>query len=437
MRPQRTLVRFQWDGNIGSIAFLTGEFTSPVLPYLVPVSWKMTGLVFNVKDLAVLMSAIIGALIGLFFLKSNSGNRPANRTLGLFLLTVSSTSVLSILLYVPHLAPVFGFKIPTLRLLLKADGTLVLLEGFLLYWYTKTLLFKDFSWGREIYAHIALMLSILCFAHFQPVNDNDVATVIDLSTMTAGKARLILSYELMVLTRATYAALCFINIKRYRRLLADKYSHTDKLDLSWLKLLVSGYLITRLGHSLTLLAVLVLHYSGYQIDGFQRIAIINTFIFDVTWLLTLSATFYFALQYSLRFEGLKERAAFTPQERNGVKNEHVRRVEEHMRRHKPYLVMDLKLDDLARQVSLPPKTLSILLNVHYKKNFCEFINHHRIKEAASLLSAPGSQEKPVLDIALRSGFNSKSAFNRSFKKETGVTPVEYRQRNAAPTSLST
>src|SRR5690606_35761056 len=103
--------------------------------------------------------------------------------------------------------------------------------------------------------------------------------------------------------------------------------------------------------------------------------------FDTTWLLTLGATFYFALQYSLRFEGLKERAAFTPQEKNSIKEEHIRRVEEYMRQHKPYLSMDLKLDDLAEKVSLPPKTLSILLNVHYKKNFCEFINHYRIKEA--------------------------------------------------------
>jgi AraC-like DNA-binding protein len=393
----------------------------------------MTGFLFNIKDMTVLTSAVIGALIGLFFLRSNSGNRPANRILGLFLLTVSSTSILSILLYVSHLVPVLGFKVPTLKMLLKAEGTLVMLEGFLLYWYTKTLLFKDFSWGRELYAHIAWMLGIACFAHFQlQTNDNDIATLLNFSMMTAGKAGVILSYELMVLTRAAYAALCFINIRRYQQLLADKYSNTDKLDLYWLKLLVSGYLITRLGHSVTMFAVLVLYYGGLQLDGCQEcMTVLNTMVFDVTWLLTLSATFYFALQYSTRFEGLKERAAFTPQERVGVKPEHARRVEDYMLEHKPYLAVDLKLDDLADKVSLPSKTLSILLNAHYQKNFCEFINHYRIKEAASILSDQKLKDKQVLDIAMEVGFNSKSAFNRSFKKETGLTPQKYRQTAVA------
>ena len=90
--------------------------------------------------------------------------------------------------------------------------------------------------------------------------------------------------------------------------------------------------------------------------------------------------------------------------------------------------MDLKLDDLAEKVSLPPKTLSALLNVHYEKNFCEFINHYRISEATTALSDPGLKDKAVLDIAMEVGFHSKSAFNRAFKKETGATPLEYRKK---------
>lgn len=385
----------------------------------------MMGLLFNLKDLAVLMSAFIGVLIGLCFLRSNSGSRRANTILGLFLLAQSGTSVLSILLYT-HLAPSIGVTIRTF--LLSADGVLVVVEGFLLYWYTKTLLFKDFSWGRRIYIHIGLMLFIFGLAHF--LSDKSDAAVHDLSTMTDAKIRLILCYTAMVLMRAAYAALCFINIKRYQRLLEDRYSNTDKPDLSWLKLLVGGYLVARLGLSLTPLTLVVLFYSGHGLAPAGQIIPYYTFIFDTIWLLTLSAIFYFSLQYSPGFEGLREKGGLTQQETNSVKAEHARRVEEYMRLHKPHLAQDLKLDDLAEKLSLPPKTLSILLNVHYKKNFCEFINHYRIKEAASILSGPQSKEKTVLDIAMEAGFNSKSAFNRSFKKETGLTPLKYRQRAA-------
>ena len=79
---------------------------------------------------------------------------------------------------------------------------------------------------------------------------------------------------------------------------------------------------------------------------------------------------------------------------------------------------------------MSPKALSILLNVHYEKNFCEFINHHRVTEAASMLTNPALKGKGVLEIAMEVGFHSKSAFNRSFKKQTGVTPLEYRQGTA-------
>lgn len=387
----------------------------------------MNGFLFSLKELAVLMSAFIGALIGLFFLRSHAGNRPANKALGLFLLAQSSTSVLSILLYTPQLSP--RIDDATRTFFLTVDGILVMAEGFLLYWYTRTLLFKDSTWGRSIYIHIALMLLILCFAHF--LTDKSDASVHDLSTMTDAKIQLILCYAVIVLTRAFYAALCFINIKRYQRLLADKYSNTDKLDLSWLKLLIIGYLITRFGHSLTPLTLVVLYYSGHELALAGQIIPYYTFIFDATWLITLSAIFYFALQYSPRFEGLKEKPVFTPQERNGVKTEHSRRLEEYLRLHKPHLQKDLKLDDLADKLSLPPKTLSILLNVHYKMNFCEFINHYRIKEAAAVLSDPQLKRKAVLDIAMEAGFNSKSAFNRAFKKETGLTPLQYRQRTAS------
>ncbi|HEX5054953.1 MAG TPA: AraC family transcriptional regulator [Gammaproteobacteria bacterium] len=383
----------------------------------------MTGLIFSFRDMAVLTSAFIGLLIGLFLYRSNAGNRSSNRVLALFLLVQSVSTVLSVLLYSPVAVK---FSPPVMVSMLTAEGNSIVLEGFLLYWYTRTLLFKGFAWGREIHPHLAAIL-IIALIGACVMNLQDVENLIDLSVVTEGEARIIAVYAMMQIARNIYAGLCFINLRRYRRLLEDRYSNIGKVDFTWLQLLVIAYLVSRVGWSLTPLMIVFWHYNGETAAPLAKVLPFYAPFLDTVWLFALSATLYFALQYSPRFEGLKQKAALTPQEKSGIKREHIDKVEGYMRRHKPYLQADLKLDDLAEKLSISPKALSILLNVHYGKNFCEFINHHRVGEAASMLSDPVLKEKGVLEIAMEVGFHSKSAFNRSFKKQTGLTPLEYRQ----------
>jgi AraC-like DNA-binding protein len=390
----------------------------------------MTGLVFSFRDMVILTSVFIALLIGLFLLRSNAGNRSSNRVLALFLLVQSVSTVFSVLLYS---ALAIKFSPLVTASMLISEGNSIVVEGFLLYWYTRTLLFKGFAWGREIYPHLAVILTIVLIS-VCTMSLQDVENLTDLSVVTEGEARLTSVYTLMQFARNVYAVLCFINVRRYRRLLEGQYSNIDKVDFTWLQLLVTGYLVSRVGWSLTPLMIVFWHYTGNTVVPLTEVFPWYAPFLDAVWLFALSATLYFALQYSPRFEGLRETTAPTPQERNGIKREHIDKVEDCMQRHKPYLQADLKLDDLAERLSISPKALSILLNVHYGKNFCEFINHHRIAEAASMLSDPLLKGKGVLEIAMDVGFHSKSAFNRSFKKQTGMTPLEYRQGAAGNVS---
>jgi AraC-like DNA-binding protein len=89
-----------------------------------------------------------------------------------------------------------------------------------------------------------------------------------------------------------------------------------------------------------------------------------------------------------------------------------------------YLNSELSLDDLARRVSLSTHQLSELINIHLGNNFASYVNSFRIERAKELLS--GSPEMTVIEVAYGSGFNSKSAFNATFRNLTGKTPTEYR-----------
>jgi AraC-like DNA-binding protein len=68
-----------------------------------------------------------------------------------------------------------------------------------------------------------------------------------------------------------------------------------------------------------------------------------------------------------------------------------------------------------------------VVNSLYHKNFHEFVNHHRIAFAKQLLDNDHAQRQTSLVLSLESGFRSTSTFYSAFKKETGVTPSEYRQ----------
>jgi AraC-like DNA-binding protein len=81
---------------------------------------------------------------------------------------------------------------------------------------------------------------------------------------------------------------------------------------------------------------------------------------------------------------------------------------------------------IGKITSEPPYLISQVINEGYKMTFYDWIAFHRIEEAKRLLKDPSLERMTVEEIAERVGYNSKSAFNKSFKKLAGITPSEYR-----------
>lgn len=96
-----------------------------------------------------------------------------------------------------------------------------------------------------------------------------------------------------------------------------------------------------------------------------------------------------------------------------------------IRTHKPYLDAELTLPSLADQLKMPRHHLTQLLNIVYDKNFYQFINEYRIKEAIRRIRED-EMEGNFLQLASDVGFNSKSSFNNYFKKVTSKTPTQFK-----------
>ena len=90
----------------------------------------------------------------------------------------------------------------------------------------------------------------------------------------------------------------------------------------------------------------------------------------------------------------------------------------------PYLEPELTLAELARRLRTSPAVLSKVINVGCGQNFNDFVNTYRVAEARRQLADPRRAHYSLLGVALESGFNSKSTFNRVFKKLTGQAPSE-------------
>jgi AraC-like DNA-binding protein len=88
----------------------------------------------------------------------------------------------------------------------------------------------------------------------------------------------------------------------------------------------------------------------------------------------------------------------------------------------PFKNADLTLADLAKTLNTHPNYLSQVINDKEGMNFNEYLNQKRLFTFQELALDPQKRQYTLLALAYESGFNSKSAFNRYFKKATGTSP---------------
>ncbi len=112
-----------------------------------------------------------------------------------------------------------------------------------------------------------------------------------------------------------------------------------------------------------------------------------------------------------------------------IRKQYYQKLLTYMNNEQPFLDPEINLSSLGQKISIPPRSLSEVINTMERKNFYDFINYYRIKESEKLLLTSSGREKTILEVLYEVGFNTKSAFNIAFKKQTGMTPTEYKRRN--------
>lgn len=104
-------------------------------------------------------------------------------------------------------------------------------------------------------------------------------------------------------------------------------------------------------------------------------------------------------------------------------------LEQFVSKKKPFLNNELRLQELADMMNIPPHHLSQVLNEQLQTTFFDYINGRRVEEAKNLIIS--DKKSSLLEIAFKAGFNNKTSFTNAFKKFTGQTPLQFRQREKA------
>lgn len=86
---------------------------------------------------------------------------------------------------------------------------------------------------------------------------------------------------------------------------------------------------------------------------------------------------------------------------------------------------DIGLKDICGYVFLSPSYFARVFKQEAGHSPISFLIHTRINRAKELLA---ESEDKASDIALSVGFSNQQRFNETFKKLTGMTPLEYRKK---------
>jgi AraC-like DNA-binding protein len=224
---------------------------------------------------------------------------------------------------------------------------------------------------------------------------------------------------------ASYLVASAMALVVYRERLKDIYSSIEKIDLSWCNLLLIGFAAMWMTDLLGWIL-----YSLHAVSPF-----VSQTFFIVSLLINLSFTLAVAYRGLVRSEGFSgiyapAKYAATLMKESDCKAI-IQKLTSCVENEKLYLRASLTVDDLSKRVKIPTKQLSQAIHTGLRKNFYDFINAYRIDEAKKRICDKCYENQTLLAVAFDAGFNSKSVFNAAFKKQTGITPKEYRRRHSS------
>jgi AraC-like DNA-binding protein len=224
----------------------------------------------------------------------------------------------------------------------------------------------------------------------------------------------------------------FILLVKYRKLVLENYSIFNRSNYKWL---FQMNVILSILFIVAIIKNIYKYYGDGEYMTLFRLYVAIALLLFTCWLVlkALYAPTVFKgidskLQLVSTFINNNENSSREKNEVSALAKQ-ITEIKSYMIQQEPYLDSDLTITDLANQLAMNTQELSLVINHHIHLNFYDFISEYRIEKAKEILITPEYKNFTILEILYKVGFNSKSSFNTNFKKTTGFTPTEYRNKH--------
>lgn len=326
--------------------------------------------------------------------------------------------------------------------LLGLEISLPLLHGPMLYVYTSALTSRKQQLKTHYVHFIPYAISLIYLIPFLSSTSQEKLTVY----AAEGKGQEVFMgcmFVAIVISGIVYTFLSFRKLNIHRRTIEGEFSTLEKVNLKWLYYLVAGlssiWVLVIFAEDVYVFYAVVLYVIFIGYFGIQQteIFIDKQGVPDpVTDPLLNAAPDQSVseetdlLEAELHVETeLTEKPGKVKYEKTKLNRDELLAIQQKisvlMNNEKVYKDPELTLMDLAQKVQVHPNTLSQMINSLEEKNFYDFINEQRIEEFKRMVVRSENQKFTLLALAFECGFNSKTSFNRNFKKITNLSPSEY------------
>lgn len=245
------------------------------------------------------------------------------------------------------------------------------------------------------------------------------------------------SHELVLQFQGIYLVVyCLISlrsIQKYQALLKQNYANLQEKDLQWVRFLLIGIILTLLVNICLVLAELYWGEFSWETSNLTTFVLVGMIMYlgfhGSSQSRILIPDYILKPNMDISDENPQKQPSHHLSNASEKEIQELKSsLEKSLKEDKVYLDEELSLGTLAEILKTSDKKLSALLNHYLNINFYDLINQYRVQEVQEKMLAQEFQHYTLLAIAFESGFKSKTSFNRIFKKNTGLSPSEYKKK---------